>query len=67
MMQDYGAYLFIKHLANPLLLWNISNGVQSYYMILCPTLLLILFLGFITVTRTLKILMYWSNYFLIDV
>ena len=59
--------MFIKHLANPLLLWNISNGVQSYYMILCPTLLLILFLGFITVTRTLKILMYWSNYFLIDV
>ena len=30
--------MFIKHLANPLLLWNISNGVQSYYMILCPTL-----------------------------
>ena len=59
--------MFIKHLANPLLLWNISNGVQSYYMILCPTLLLILVLGFITVTRTLKILMYWSNYFLIDV
>lgn len=60
-----GAYLFIKHLANPLLLWNISNWVQSYYMILCPTLLLILFLGFITVTRTSKTCYLKSYYYLL--
>lgn len=33
-----GAYLFIECLANPLLLWNISNWIQSYYMILFPIL-----------------------------
>lgn len=41
-----GAYSFIEYLANPLLLWNISNWIQSYYMILFPILLLILFLGY---------------------
>ena len=60
-----GAYLFIKYLTNPLLLWNISSWVQSYYMILCPILLLILFLGFVTVTRTSKTCYLKSYYYLL--
>ena len=63
--------MFIKHLANPLLLWNISNGVQSYYMILCPTLLLILFLEIVVAStiltrrpgvRSYKLIPFWSWY-----
>lgn len=59
-----GAYLFIECLANPLLLWNISNWIQSYYMILFPILLLILFLGFVTVTRMSKTCYLKSYYYL---
>lgn len=60
-----GAYWFIKYLTNPLLLWNISSWVQSYYMILCPILLLILFLGFVTVTRTSKTCYLKTYYYLL--
>lgn len=60
-----GAYSFIEYLANPLLLWNISNWIQSYYMILFPILLLILFLGFVTVTRMSKTCYLKSYYYLL--
>lgn len=56
--------MFIECLANPLLLWNISNWIQSYYMILFPILLLILFLGFVTVTRMSKTCYLKSYYYL---
>lgn len=60
-----GVYLLIECLANPLLLWNISNWVQGYYMILCPILLLILFLCFVTIRKISKTCYLKSYYYLL--